>query len=82
MPIRQLRREVDRIKSGNTKVGIAKDSDRLEGSTKQQIIDEAQGSVDLDGVDFVRYNNLMVLGDAVQGKQVFGSNNAYLGIDN
>jgi DNA replication protein DnaC len=81
--INQLRTEVNRIKSGNTKVGAAKsadDANKLEGSTKQEVIDLARSEVDLDGVEFVRFNNVVSLGPPVEGKTMFSGSSQYIAI--
>jgi hypothetical protein len=80
-----LRREVDKLRSGNTKVGKAKDSEKLGGSTKRQIIEEAQQDADfthIDDVERITFKNVTVLGDSANGRQVFSGNTLYMATDN
>ena len=81
----ELRNEVNRIKSGNTKVGKARNAEKLDGSTKAEIIAEAQSEVNdpnLDNVESITFANVVVLGDAVNGRHAFSGNKQYIAVDN
>ncbi len=85
MSILLLRKEIDRIKSGNTIVGLSKDSQKLGGMTKEEIIASSSGSggnSELGAVDAIQFNNLTVLGEPIEGKQVFSGISIYLATNN